>query len=62
MCMHIAHVDIRKTLLHSQLPCIQKIWRTALGEELECDREPDNSCHHYMATTTHPRSTVPVPI
>ena len=25
----------------------KKIWREAIGEELECDREPENSCDCY---------------
>ena len=25
----------------------KKIWREAIGEELECDREPENSCDRY---------------
>ena len=25
----------------------KEIWRAAIGEELECDREPENSCDRY---------------
>ena len=25
----------------------KKIWREAIGEELECNREPENSCDRY---------------
>ena len=25
----------------------KKIWRKAIGDELECDREPENSCDRY---------------
>ena len=30
----------------------KEIWQAAIGEKLECDREPDNSCDHYSEEST----------
>ena len=27
----------------------KETWRAAIGEELECDREPGNSCDRYRS-------------
>ena len=52
-CMHITHGGVRKRLLYLRLPRIQRdVWRAAIGEELECDRELDNSCDRYSEEST----------
>ena len=45
--MHACHVGVQKGLLYSRLPRIQRDMAAAIGEELECDREPGNSCDRY---------------
>ena len=30
----------------------KNIWQASMGEKLECDREPDNSCDHFSEEST----------
>ena len=36
----------------------KEIWRAAMGEELECDREPENSCNCYAVVVKRSRVVI----
>ena len=48
MCACISHMEEcgRDCCIRGYHIC-KEIWRAAMGEELECDREPENLCGRY---------------
>ena len=45
-CISCMEVFGRDCCIRSYHVC-KEIWWAAMGEELECDREPENSCYRY---------------
>ena len=43
------HGGVRKRLLYLRIPVYQEIWWAAIGEELECDRQPESLHARYTA-------------
>ena len=50
--MHITHGGVQKRLRIRGYHIYKEIWWAAIGEELECDTEPDNLCDRYSEEST----------
>ena len=46
------HGRTAKGVVHSRTPYIQEIWDPAVGEVVQCEREPPNTADQYAVAVT----------